>query len=169
MLYPAPSLVLVLVGCCVVLANGGRLKLMPYPSLNFVVALFAAPNDRKSPSNAFHLGLISSPTPLPPPQPTFVWLLCLLTKRRPHKTCAPPLVNFSMCAIGAPQSRDPTAANPNPGANGGRNGLAAATARADAIVVETVDAKVYAATAWTTWLRFVRCWPVGARREEGLL
>ncbi len=37
------------------------------------------------------------------------------------------------------------------------------------IVVETVDAEVYAAAAWTPWLRFVRCWPVGARREEGLL
>ena len=38
-----------------------------------------------------------------------------------------------------------------PFANGGSDGLVAATAKADAIVVETVDAKVYAATAWTPW------------------
>ena len=56
-----------------------------------------------------------------------------------------------------------------PGAKGGSDGLAAATARADAIVVETVDVDVYAATAWTPWLRFVCCWPVGVRKEDGLL
>jgi hypothetical protein len=49
---PAPSLVLFLVGCCVVLANGGHLKLMPCPSLFFFVALFAAPNDRKKSQQA---------------------------------------------------------------------------------------------------------------------
>ena len=32
---PAPSLLLLSVGCCVVSANGGRLKLMPYPSFCF--------------------------------------------------------------------------------------------------------------------------------------
>ena len=36
-----------------------------------------------------------------------------------------------------------------PFANGGSNSLVAAMARADVILVETVDAKVYAATAWT--------------------
>jgi len=51
-----------------------------------------------------------------------------------------------------PQSRDPAAASLIPGANGGSEGLAAATARADAIVVETVDAEVYAAAARTPWL-----------------
>ena len=51
-----------------------------------------------------------------------------------------------------PQSRDPAAASPIPGANGGSDVLAAATARADAIVVETVDAEVYAAAARTPWL-----------------
>jgi hypothetical protein len=56
-----------------------------------------------------------------------------------------------------------------PGANGGSDGLAAATARADAIIVETIDTEVYAAATWTPWLRFIRCWPVGVRREEGLL
>jgi len=46
----------------------------------------------------------------------------------------------------------------------------AATARADAMVVETaVDAEIYTAAAWTPWLRFVRCWHVGAQREEGLI
>ena len=38
-----------------------------------------------------------------------------------------------------------------PFANGGSDGLVAAMAKADAIEVETVDAKVYAATAWTPW------------------
>jgi len=53
-----------LVGCCVVSANGGRLKLklMPYPSLYFFVALFAAPNDRKKSSSSLEkfapLGMI---------------------------------------------------------------------------------------------------------------
>ena len=47
--------------------------------------------------------------------------------------------------------------------------MAAATAGADAIVVETVDAEVYTAAAWMPWLRFFCCWLVGARREEGLL
>ena len=51
-----------------------------------------------------------------------------------------------------PQSRDPAAASPIPGANGGSDGLAAAMARADAIVVETVDAEVHAAAARTPWL-----------------
>ncbi len=51
--------------------------------------------------------------------------------------------------------------------NGGSNGLEAATARADVIIVETMDAEVYAAATWTPWLRFIRCWLVGARREEG--
>ena len=109
---------LFLVGCCVVLANGGCLRLMLYPSLYFFVAIFAPQTTGKSPHNAFRLGHISSPTPLPPPQPqlTFVWLLWLLTKRRPPKTCAPPFLNFLMCAIWAPQTRDPAAASPSPGA-----------------------------------------------------
>ena len=47
---PAPSLVLFLVGCCVVSANDGRLKLRLGPSLYFFVAPFAAPNDRKKSS-----------------------------------------------------------------------------------------------------------------------
>ena len=47
---PAPSLLLLSVGCCVVSANDGRLKLMPCPSLYFFVTLFAASNDRKKSS-----------------------------------------------------------------------------------------------------------------------
>ena len=39
---------LFLVGCCVVSANGGPLRLMPYPSIYFFVAIFAAQNDRKN-------------------------------------------------------------------------------------------------------------------------
>ncbi len=49
---PAPSLVLFSVGCCVVSANGSRLKLMPCPSLYFFVAPFTAPNDRKKSQQA---------------------------------------------------------------------------------------------------------------------
>ena len=113
---PAPSLLLLSVGCCVVSANGGRLKLMPCPSLYFLLPYLPPQTTGKSPPNAFHLGRVSSPTPLPPPQLNFVWLLCILTKRRPLKTCALPFLNFSMCAIGAPQSRDPAAASPSPGA-----------------------------------------------------
>jgi len=45
---PAPSLLLLSIGCCDVLANGGCLKLMPYPSLYFFVTLFAASNDSGS-------------------------------------------------------------------------------------------------------------------------
>ena len=113
---PAPSLLLLSVGCCVVSANGGRLKLMPCPSLYFFVTLFAASNDRKQSSQRVppRSRLITNATP--PPQLNFVWLLCILTKRRPPKTSAPPFLNFSMCAIGAPQSRDPAAASPSPGA-----------------------------------------------------
>jgi hypothetical protein len=113
---PAPSLVLLSVGCCVVSANGGRLYLMPYHSLHFLLPYLLPQTTGKSPPNLFRLGRVLSPTPLPPPQLTFVWLLCILTNRRPPKTCDPPFLNFSMCAIGAPQSRDPAAASPSPGA-----------------------------------------------------
>ena len=41
--------------------------------------------------------------------------------------------------------------------------------KAEAIIVEIVDAKVSAAAALTPWLRFVCCWPVGVRKEDGLL
>ena len=67
------------------------------------------------------------------------------------------------------ESVDAAAASPSPGTNDGSDGLAAVTAGADVIVVESVDAEVYTATAWTPWLRFFHCWPVGVRREEGLL
>ncbi len=46
----SPMLLLLSVGCCVVSANGGCLKLMPCPSLYFFVTLFAASNDRKKSS-----------------------------------------------------------------------------------------------------------------------
>ena len=100
---PAPLLVLFLVGCCVVSANGGRLKLRLGPSLHFFVAPFAAPNNRKksSPRVLRWSRLITNA--LPPPQPTFGWLLCILTKRRPPKTNAPPISQFfDGCHWGAP-------------------------------------------------------------------
>ena len=52
-----------------------------------------------------------------------------------------------------PQSRDPAAASPIPGAKGGSDGLAVATAIADAIVVETVNAEVYVATGRKVYFR----------------
>ena len=101
---PAPSLVLFLVGCCVVSANNGRLKLRLSPSLYFFVAPFAVPNDRKksSPHIPPRSRLITNAPPLPP-QPNFGWLLCLLKKRRPPKTDAPPISQFfDGCHWGAP-------------------------------------------------------------------
>ena len=52
-----------------------------------------------------------------------------------------------------PQSRDPATASPIPGAKGGSDGLAVATAIADAIVVETVNAEVYVATGRKVYFR----------------
>ena len=100
---PTPSLVLFLVCCCVVSANDGHLKLRLGPSLYFFVAPFAAPNDRKksSPRVPPRSRLITNLPP--PPQPNFGWLLCLLKKRRPPKTDAPPISQFfDGCHWGAP-------------------------------------------------------------------
>ena len=72
-------------------------------SLYFFVAPFAAPNDRKksSPRVPPWSRLITNTLPLP--QSTFGWLLCLLTKRRPPKTCTPPISQFfDGCHWGAP-------------------------------------------------------------------
>jgi hypothetical protein len=52
-----------------------------------------------------------------------------------------------------PQSRDPAAASPIPGDKGGSDGLAAATARADAIIVETVNTEVYVTTGRKVYFR----------------
>ena len=166
---PAPSLLLLSVGCCVVSANGGRLKLMPCPSLYFFVTLFAASNDRKKSSQRVppRSRLITNATP---PASAELRLVALyIDKTAATQDLCSALPQFLMCAIGAPQSRDPAAASLSPGTNGGSDGLAVATAGADANVVESVDAKVYTATAWMPWLKFFHCWPVGVRREEGLL
>ena len=100
---PAPLLVLFWFGCCVVSANGGRLKLRLGPSLYFFVAPFAGPNNRKksSPRVPPRSRLVTNT--LPSPQSPFGWLLCLLTKRRPPKTDAPPISQcFDGCHWGAP-------------------------------------------------------------------
>ncbi len=72
---PAPSLVLFLVGCCVVSANGGRLKLRLGPSLYFFIAPFAAPNDRNksSPRVPPRSRLITNAPP--PPAAAELWLV----------------------------------------------------------------------------------------------
>jgi hypothetical protein len=109
---------LFLVGCCVVSANGGCLRLMPYPSLYFFVAIFAAPNDRKKSSQRVppRSHLITNTPPPTSASADLRLVVVTLTKRRPPKTCAPPFLKFFMCAIGAPQTRDPAAASPSPGA-----------------------------------------------------
>ena len=109
---PRPNLVpnTILIACTVfgwllfkVVARGGRLRPTPGPFLSlFLVAPFAAQNDRKkfSPRVPPRLHLIESPPP--PPQPTSGWLLCLLTKRRPPKVAAPPISQFfDGCPFGA--------------------------------------------------------------------
>ena len=106
----------------------------------------------KSPPNAFRLGRVLLPTPLPPPQKlTFVWLLCI---DKPAATGHPrPVIRHSSIFRCEPLGRPNQGIPPQrararvPGANGGSDGLAAATARADAIVVETIDAEVYTAPA----------------------
>ncbi len=104
---PAPSLVLFLVGCCVVLANGGRLKLRPGPSLYFLVASFAALNDRKisSPRVRLRSRLITN---APPPRCSRPLVGCCVYWQN---SCYPrhvlrPSLNFLMGAIWALQSRD---------------------------------------------------------------
>jgi hypothetical protein len=159
---PAPSLLLLSVGCCVVSANGGRLKLMPCPSLYFFVTLFAASNDRKQSSQRVppRSRLITNATP--PASAELRLVVVYIDKTAATQDLCSALPQFfDVCHWGAP-IKGSRRSKPEPG-------LAAATAGADAIVVGTVDAEVYTAAAWTPWLRFFRCWPVGARREEGLL
>jgi len=72
---PAPSLLLLSVDCAVASANGGHL---PVPLSIFSLPYLPPQTTGKSPPNAFRLGRVSSPTPLPPPQLNFVWLLCIL-------------------------------------------------------------------------------------------
>jgi hypothetical protein len=110
---PAPLLVLFLVGCCVVLANGGYLKLRLSPSLYFFVAPFAAPSDRKnsSPRVPRRSHLITNA----PPRRSLPSVICCIYWRNgghPRQMLRPSL-NFSMGAIGAPQSRDLVAASPS--------------------------------------------------------
>ena len=113
---PAPSLVLFLVGCCVFSANDGRLKLRLGPSLYFFRRPICRPKRQekvlptRSASVASH-----HQRPPPPPQPNFGWLLCLLKKRRPPKTDAPPISQFfDGCHWGAPMKRS-CHSEPKPG------------------------------------------------------
>ena len=111
-----PHLVLFSVGCCVVSANGGRLKLMPCPSLYFFVTLFAASNDRKKSSQRVppRSRLITN---APPPASAELRLVVVyIDKTAATQDLCSALPQFLMCAIGAPQSRDPAAASPSPGA-----------------------------------------------------
>ena len=168
---PAPSLLLLSVGCCVVSANGGRLKLMPCPSLYFFVTLFAASNDRKKSSQRVppRSRLITNATP--PASAELRLVVVYIDKTAATQDLCSALPQFLMCAIGAPQSMDPAAASPSPGAGrqrrkrrlGGGDGWGRCDRSRDSwhrnLHRRRVDAMV----------RFFRCWPVGARREEGLL
>ena len=168
---PAPLLIFISVGCCVVSANGGCLKLMPCPSLYIFAALFAAPNDRKKYSQRVppRSRLITN---APPPTSVDLRLVVVSIDKMAatQDLCSTLPQFFDVCHWGAP-IKESCCSEPKPGR---RVPMAEAMAwrrrRLEQMIVgETVDAEVYAAAAWTPWLRFVRCWPVGARREEGLL
>ena len=74
----------------------------PVPLSLFFVAPFAAQDDRKRFSQRVPPRSRLMKLPPPPPQPTFGWLLCLLTKRRPPKVEAPPISQFfDGCHFGA--------------------------------------------------------------------
>jgi hypothetical protein len=96
-------LVLFSVGCCVVSANGGHLKLMPYPSLYFFVALFAAPNDRKKSSQRVPpwLRLITN---TPPPASADLCLVVVSIDKTAatQDLCSALPQFFDVCHWGAP-------------------------------------------------------------------
>ncbi len=71
-------------------------------SLYFFVAPFASPDDRKQSWYVQPWLLLITNTPFPPLQPTFGWLLCLLTKRWPPKTCTLPSLHFWRAPLGHP-------------------------------------------------------------------
>ncbi len=60
-------------------------------------------------------GRVSSATSHPPPTPSLRWLLCIFIERQAPKTGVRPSLNFSMCAIGVPQSIYSAAASPSLG------------------------------------------------------
>ena len=74
----------------------------PVPLSLFFVAPFAAQDDRKRFSQRVPPRSRLMKLPPPPPQPTFGWLMCLLTKRRPPKVAALPISQFfDGCPFGA--------------------------------------------------------------------
>ena len=100
---PAPSLVLLSVGCCVVSANGGRLKPMPYPSRYFFVTLFAASNDRKKSSQRVppRSRLVTNATPPASAELRFVVFFFFKTAATQDLCSALPQF-FDVCHWGAP-------------------------------------------------------------------
>ena len=92
---PSPSLLLLLVGCCIGWSNGSRLRSRPGHSLSFFRRPIHRPKwqgkipPMRSASLASHHHRPPSPS-----QPTFGWLLCLLRKLRPPKVAAPPISRF---------------------------------------------------------------------------
>jgi hypothetical protein len=134
------------------------------PLSAFFVALFATPNDRKKSSQRVppRSRLITN---APPPASADLRLVVVFIDKTAaiQDLCSALPQFFDVCHWGAPS---PNQGIPPQQARS-RASTAEATAwraRADVIVVETVDAKVYAAAARTPWLWFVHCWPVGARR-----
>ena len=104
------------------------------------------PNDTSTPSPlhaAQHASPLSSPLTLPP---TFGWLLCLLTKRRPPKAKPRPPLCFSVKVTKPSQTSKPTTASTTP------------TAHGLCMTVERIGAK-----SWG------RCWPTHGGRGPKLL
>jgi len=102
----APSMVLFSVGCCVDLARGSRSRPRPGPPLSLFCCPICRPRRQEKVLPMRSASVVSHEIAPPPPQLTFGWLLCLLTKRRPPKVAAPPIsIFFDGCPFGAPKTR----------------------------------------------------------------
>jgi hypothetical protein len=95
-----------LVGCCVPTSSRSHQNPRPRCSLIFFSTLKSPPKTtRKRSPHTFLPGRVSYQTPPLPTTPSFCSLLCRPNERRPSKTGAPPISNFSMGAVSVPQTR----------------------------------------------------------------
>jgi hypothetical protein len=108
---------LFLVGCCVVLANGGCLRLMLYPSLYFFVAIFAAPNDRKKSSQRVpprsHL-ITNTPPPTSASADLRLVAVTIDKTAATQDLCSTLPQFFDVCHLGAP-NKGSRRSKPKPG------------------------------------------------------